>query len=185
MGGNQNHANNCDLNGMMGAMKMVGAQLLNIVAWNVPFGPRQGERLRQHQMRACLTKLFADNIPAVVPLFGRHAGGILSCLARMDVCLSGVDDPEVEAWNWMSERAKLQPVTTRRTHMSRFSSAPHSLITHADAWDICEFETTYCCLEMDMLGSTKLAKRLKNYHEAGAAAGDGGDGGGGDAVGAV
>ena len=157
----QNHANNCDWNGMMGSMGMVGAQLLNIVGWNIPFGPRAGERLRQHQMRSCLTKLYDNHTSPTVPLFGRHARGILESLNKMNVQLPGVRDPEEEVWDYMKERAKLQPVTSRRTHMSRFSSAPYSLIKHADAWDICEFETTYCCLEMDFLGSSKITKLLK------------------------
>ena len=63
--------------------------------------------------------------------------------------------------------------------MRRFSSCPYNLIKHADACTILELETTYCCLEMDFLGSTKLTKQLK--FNLGADAADGGDG----AVGAV
>ena len=133
-------------------------------------------------MRSCLTKLYEQNAPPSVPLFGHHARDILSCLEKMDVKLPGARDPEYEVWTWMKERVKLSPVTSRRTHMSQFSSASYSLIKHVGSWAICEFETTYCCLEMDFLGSTKLTKLLKSNLGADAA---GADGGGDGAVGAV
>ena len=163
----QNHACNCDWNGMLNHTKMMGWMILNLTSFNVPFGPRMGERLREHQMRACLDKMYMNYIPSQVPLFGKLAKEIIDAIAVVSEPLPFVEDPEVEAWKWMKERARLARFSKSRTHLSRFSAAPYALVKHAEAYPMHEFERTYLCLEMDFLGSNKLVKILKAAHIGG------------------
>ena len=84
---------------------------------------------------------------------------IKKSLEALGIQLTGIDDEELEIFQWLKENAMYRS-NDRRTHMSRFGAAPHSLIKALKLWGIDDFEVTYCNIEFDFLSSRKLFQAI-------------------------
>ena len=141
---------------MEGDMGCKSMAVLNCVRYNLPFGPRKGDDVRRHQLRACMDELYKKN-PKTVPLYSVHTGKILESLNNLNVHLPGIQDIDIEAFNYLGQNCALRP-SGRRVHMSRFCAAPYALVKHNLTWGIEEYELSHYCLEFDFLSSRKLLK---------------------------
>lgn len=166
----QSHGASCDWDLMLKAVGAKSMWILMVVWCNMPHGPREGEDLRLHQMKECLEHMYSGSRPSENPLFGAFCARIKACLDALGVVLAGSNSQEEEIWEWLRSRAAFGK-GGRRVSMCRFLSTLAACKDHSGYWAVDEFERTYCCLEMDFLGSRKLGAMVLKRDAAEAAEG--------------
>jgi hypothetical protein len=149
----QDHGTNCDWDLLLGVLQSKSLWVLMLVDWNMPYGPRKGDDYRLFQMGALLRKLYETH-HTEVPLYSEFVSDIVACLRRLDQ-LPGNGAPEDEAWEWMKFRS-LFGKTGKRTTMSRFTGTVYANHKNTPYWPIDEFESTYVCMEMGLLGEKQV-----------------------------
>lgn len=152
------HGANRSLDQALRASGLRGWWIMNMISFNLPFGPdRTGERGVQI-WEAC-KELFLCLDKDSCPLFQELSGLILESLTLVGVTLAGEDDTETELWNYLANRNWMTALE-ERCNLNRFlSSITSARANHPWSW-VHLFERLFCCIEMDWLGNKKSLGRL-------------------------
>ena len=153
------HGTNCDFNGGLKAVGLMGLILCMMISWNLPYGPDRDHQ-RMLQLDGALEMLYKTGTAKSTPLFMKKVDGIIKCLKRNGVRFSGSWSEDEEAFRIRCERMHGRK-RGRRMTASRFAAGLQKALECTAWWEVDSFEREYLALEGDMVGNAGLANKIK------------------------
>ena len=153
------HGCNCDVDVSLVHVGLKPFWVCMCVSWNMPFGKLKDTQENMHQLAEALDFLYNNRTPETTPLFQDRLPGIVACMRRNKVQLSGDQTLEQEVWDKLRERV-FHSNDRMRANFGRLCATLHTAAKKSPWWEVHEFERLWLAYSCDMLASKQVLKNI-------------------------